>query len=217
MFDNPIMKTLMDRYGHIEDLDKLQDAMKRDGFGDFIDAFNDNPEIMDSFIQEHNEEIEQSLRLYKGSGTISVQDPVQGQPLEANDAFKFDPRSCLTECDGKCCKKRNYLMISYPDIFKLLSSPAAHHLNIYSTRDLIEQKPPIMELFFAEEYDLHLPHLRFLPVGADSNICPEDAESSVCPFLYPITDVFSFHNLPFPENTSGDAMGCMLMDQGFHI
>jgi len=212
MFDNPIMKILMDRYGHIEDLDQLQDAMRRDGFGEFIDAFNDNPEIMESFVEEHGEEIERSLRLYRGSGTMPVQESVQSQLLGTDDAFKFDPRSCLTDCDGKCCKGRNYLMISYSDIFKLLDSPAARHLNIYSTRDLFERKPPIIELFFAEEYDLYLPYLRFLPVGADSNTRPEDAESSICPFLYPIADVFSFHNLQFPENTSSDAMGCMLMD-----
>ena len=144
MFDHPILKMLMDRYGHIEDLSQLQDTMRRDGFGELIDAMNDNPEIMDSFLEEHREEIEQSLRHYHGSGTMSAQEPVQGRPLGVNDAFKFDPGSCLAECDGKCCKDRNYLMISYPDIFKLLASPAAHHLNIYSTCDLFDRKPPII-------------------------------------------------------------------------
>ena len=104
-------------------------------------------------------------------------------------------------------------MISYPDIFQLLSSPAAHHLKLFSTRDLFEQKPPIIELFLTEEYDLHLPYLRFLPVGTDSDVRPEDAESNICSFLYPIADVFTFHNLQLPENTSKDAMGCMLMDR----
>jgi hypothetical protein len=94
-----------------------------------------------------------------------------------------------------------------------LSSPAAHHLNLFSTLDLFEQKPPIVETFLMEKYDLHLPYLRFLPVGADSDVRPEDAESSICPFLYPIADVFTFHNLQLPENTSKDAMGCMLMDR----
>jgi len=36
----------MDRYGDIEDLDQLQDAMRRDGFGDFLDEINENPDIM---------------------------------------------------------------------------------------------------------------------------------------------------------------------------
>ena len=212
MFDNPILKNLMDRFGHIEELDQLQDVMRRDGFGEFIDAMNDNPAIMDSFLEEHREEIEQSLRHYKGSGTMSAQEPVQGRPLGVNDAFKFDPGSCLTDCDGKCCKDRNYLMLSYRDIFRLLASPAAGHLNIYSTCDLFDRKPPIIEPFAAEEYDLFLPYLRFLPVGADPDTRPEDAGNSICPFLYPIADVFAFHKLQLPENTSCGAMGCMLMD-----
>lgn len=211
MFDNPILKMMMDRYGHIDDLDQLQDAMRSDGFGEFIDAMNDNPEIIDSFLEEHREEIEQSLRHYTGSGTMAAQEPVQGLPLGLNDAFKFNPESCLAECDGKCCKDRNYLMISYPDIFKLLASPAARHLNLYSTCDLFDRKPQIIELFAAEEYDLFLPYLRFLPVGAEPDTRPEDAGSSICPFLYPIADVFAFHKLQVPENTNSNAMGCMLM------
>jgi len=213
MFDTPMIKMLMNRYGHIEDLVQLQDAMRRDGFGDLLDAINENPEIIESCIEEYGEEIEQSRRHYEGSGIIPAQESIQGQPLGDDDAFRFDPRSCLTNCNGKCCKGRNYLMISYPDIFKLLSTPAAHHLNIFSTRDLFEHKPPIIESFLAEEYGLYLPYLRFLPVGTDSDVRPEDAESNICPFLYPIAGVFKFHNLQLPENTGKDAMGCMLMDR----
>ena len=212
MFDNPILKILMDRYGHIEDIDQLQAAMRDDGFGDFVDLLNDNSELIDSFMAEYREDIEQSLQNYTGSGTIPVQEPVQGLPLTHYDTFKFDPRACLTDCDGKCCNGRNYLMISYSDIFKLLTSPAAHHLRILSTRDLFEHKPPIIELFFNEEYDLYLPYLRFLPLDADPNTPPEDADSNICPFLYPITEVYSFHNLQLPQYTRKDAMGCMLMD-----
>ena len=96
----------MDRYGHIEDLDQLQDAMRSDGFGEFIDAMNDNPEIMDSVLEEHREEVEQSLRHYTSSGIMAAQEPVQGLPLDLNDAFKLNPGSCLSECDGKCCKDK---------------------------------------------------------------------------------------------------------------
>ncbi|MGD8210850.1 MAG: hypothetical protein PVF32_13395 [Desulfobacterales bacterium] len=212
MFDGPILKILMDRYGHIEDLDQLQDAMRKDGFGEFIDALNDHPEIMDSILEEHREEIEQSLRHYTGSGTMAAQEPVQGIPLDMNDTFKFDQGSCLAECDGRCCKNRNYLMISYPDIFRLLASTAASHLGIHSTRDLFDRRPPVIELFAAEEYDLFLPYLRFLPVGAEPDTRPEDAANSICPFLYPMADVFAFHKLKLPENTNGGAMGCLLMD-----
>ena len=212
MFDNPIMKKMMDRYGHIDDLDQLQAAMREDGLGELIDLLNDNPELMNSFLNEHREDIEQSLRHYKGSGTIPIQEPIDGQPLDIGDTFRFDPQLCLTDCNGKCCKGRNYLMILYPDIFKILTSPAARHLKIYSTQDLIEGRPPIIELFLNEEYDLYLPYLRFLPIGADSNTSPEEAEDSICPFLYPISDVFSFHKLQLPKNVRKDAMGCMLMD-----
>jgi len=212
MFDNPIVKILMDRYGHIKDLDQLQDAMREDGFGDFVDLLDDNQELIDSFMAEHREDIEQSLRHYKGSGAISVQEPVKGIPLNGYDAFKFNPRACLTDCDGRCCKGRNYIMVSYSDIFKLLTSPVANHLKIHSTRDLFETKPPIIEVFFNEEYGLYLPYLRFLAVGADPNAPLEHVENSTCPFLYPIADVFSFHNLQIPQDTREDAMGCMLMD-----
>lgn len=212
MFDNPIMKNLMDRYGHMEDLNELQDAMRRDGFGDLIDEINKNPEIVESLIEEYGEEIEKSQRHYLGSGVISVQEPVQGQPLGYGDSFKFDPRSCLMNCDGKCCKDRNYLMISYADILNLMRSPAVHHLKLFSTRDLFERQPPIIELFLAEEYDLYLPYLRFLPVDADADVRPEEAESNICPFLYPMDDVFSYYNLQLPEGTIKDAMGCILMN-----
>ena len=212
MFDNPIMKIMMDRYGHIEDLDQLQAAMRDDGFGDFVDLLNDNSELIESFMAEHREDMEQSLRQYTGSGTIPIQAPVQGLPLTDQDSFKFDLRACLTDCDGKCCKGRNYLMILYSDIFKLLTSPAARHLRINSTHDLFEHKPPIIELFMNEEYDLYLPYLRFLPLDADPNTPPEHADGNICPFLYPIAEVFSFHNLQLPKYTRKDAMGCMLMD-----
>ncbi len=212
MFDSPILKKMMDRYGHIDDLDQLQAAMSEDGLGEFVDLFNNDPELINSFIDEHREDIEQSIRHYTGSGTIPIQEPINGQPLSDDDTFRFDPQLCLTDCNGKCCKGRNYLMILYPDIFKILTSPAARHLKIHSTQDLIERKPPIIDMFLNEEYDLYLPYLRFLPIGTDSNTPPEEAEDSICPFLYPISDVFSFHKLQLPQNVRKDAMGCMLME-----
>ena len=45
MFDSPILKKMMDRYGHIDDLDQLQSAMREDGFGEFVDLLN-NPELI---------------------------------------------------------------------------------------------------------------------------------------------------------------------------
>lgn len=212
MFDDPIMKMVMDRYGHIEDLDQLQDALREDGFGEFVDSLTDNPELIDSFIEEHREDIEESMRHYRGAGIIPRQQQPQGLPLSEYDTFKFDRRACLTDCDGKCCKGRGYLMISYPDIFKMLSSPAAHQLKFHSTRDLFEHKSPIIEVFLNEEYDLYLPYLRFQAVGADPNTRPEDAQDNICPLLYPITEVFTCHNLQIPRGIHKDAMGCILMD-----
>lgn len=212
MFDNTILKILMDRYGHIEDIGQSEAAMREDGLGDVLDLLNDNRELIDLFVEEHKEDIEQSLRHYTGSGTIPMQEPVQGLPLSNYDTFKFDPRACLADCDGKCCKGRNYVMISYFDIFKLLTSPAAHHLKIHSTRDLFEHEPPFIESFFNQEYELYLPYLRFLAVGPDPNTPPEHAENNICPFLYPIVEVFSFHNLQIPPDTNKNAMGCILMD-----
>ncbi len=199
MFDSPILKKMMDRYGHIDDLDQLQAAMRADGFGELVDLLNNNPELINSFIDEHREDIQQSIRHYTGAGTIPIQEPVNGQPLSDDATFRFDPQLCLTDCNGKCCKGRNYLMILYPDIFKILTSPAARHLKIHSTRDLIERKPPIIDLFLNEEYDLYLPYLRFLPIAADSNTPPEKAEDSICPFLYPISDVSRFISCNFPK------------------
>jgi hypothetical protein len=49
MFDNPILKKIMDRYGHIDGLDQLQAAMREDGFGEFVDLLNNNPELINSF------------------------------------------------------------------------------------------------------------------------------------------------------------------------
>ena len=48
MFDSPILKKMMDRYGHIDDLDQLQSAMSEDGFGEFVDLLNHNPELFNS-------------------------------------------------------------------------------------------------------------------------------------------------------------------------
>ena len=151
MFDNPILKKIMDRYGHMDDLDQLQAAMREDGLGEFVDLLNNNPELINSFIDEHREDIEQSIRHYTGSGTIPTQEPIYGQPLSNTDTFRFDPQLCLTDCNGKCCKGRNYLMILYPDIFKIMTSPAARYLKIHSTQDLIEGRPPIIDLFLNEE------------------------------------------------------------------
>jgi hypothetical protein len=90
---------------------------------------------------------------------------VEAEILTESDYFHFDPHACLSRCNGLCCKDRNYLMIVYHDILKIVDSPVASYLNIHSTIDLYEHNPPYIELFLNEEYDMYLPYLRFLPLG----------------------------------------------------
>jgi hypothetical protein len=103
-------------------------------------------------------------------------------------------------------------MLHLADIYSLLQSPVAAFFNIQSTIDLFEHQPPFIELFLSEEYGLFLPYLRFLPVGTDLRIRPEDAEHNICPFLLPIQEVYEYHHLTLPANTHQNAMGCMLME-----
>jgi hypothetical protein len=48
MFDSAILKKMMARYGHIDDLDQLQSATSEDGFGGFVDLLNNNSELFNS-------------------------------------------------------------------------------------------------------------------------------------------------------------------------
>jgi len=211
-FDNWVFRDLMNRYGHIKDIDQLKAALTKDGLGNLINQLEQNSELFDSFVEEHREEIDQSINKYTGSGVMPVQEDVPAQILTASDSFKFDPHACLSRCDGACCKGRNYLMIVYPDILKIVDSPVASYLNIYSTSDLYDHHPPYIELFFNEEYDVYLPYLRYLPIGKDLDIPPEEAENNICPFLYPVDEIYSFYGLNIPQTASKNAMGCILME-----
>jgi len=212
MFENQIFKELMDRYGHIEDVDQLKAALTKDGFGDIVSQLTQNSELYDSFVEEHREEINQSIKKYKGSGVMQAQEKIQAKRLDELDYFQFDPQACLSRCSGECCKGRNYLMIVYSDILKIVDSPVASYLNIHSTVDLFDHNPPYIELFLNEEYDLYLPYLRYLPLGCDLDIPPEQAENSICPFLYPIDEIYTLYGLTIPQDTAKDAMGCILME-----
>ena len=212
MFDNQVFKELMNRYGHIHDLEQLKTALTKDGFGDLVNLLTQNSELVDSFVEEHREEIDQSIKKHTGSGIMPVQENFQAERLTESDYFQFDPQACLSSCSGECCKGRNYLMIVYSDVIKILDSPVASYLNIHSTIDLYDHDPPYIELFFNEEYEMYLPYLRYLPVGSNLDIPPEQAENSICPFLYPIDEIYSLYDLKIPQGTSTDAMGCILME-----
>jgi len=211
-FDNFIFRDLMNRYGHIEDIDRLKAALTKDGLGDLINQLDQNSELFDSFAEEHREEIDQSLKKYKGSGIMPAQENALLPVLTSSDYFKFDPQACLSQCDGACCKGRNYLMIVYPDLLKIVDSPVANYLNIYSTNDLYDHHPPFIELFMNEKYDVYLPYLRYLPDGNDPDIPPEEAENNICPFLYPVDEIYSLYGLDMPQTVSKNAMGCILME-----
>ncbi|ETR70600.1 MAG: hypothetical protein OMM_03119 [Candidatus Magnetoglobus multicellularis str. Araruama] len=211
-FDNWVFRELMNRYGHIDDMDQLKAALSKDGLGDLMNQLDQNSELVDSFIEEHREEIDQSIKKYTGSGVMPVEENVWAQELVESDSFPFDPQACLLRCNGECCTGRNYLMIVFSDILKIVNSPIASYLNIHSTIDLYDHHPPYIELFFNEEYDLYLPYLRYLPIGTDLDPPPEKAENSICPFLYPIDEIFSLYDLSMPQNVSQDAMGCILME-----
>jgi hypothetical protein len=212
MFDNWVLKELMTRYGHIDDIEQLKAALTKDGYGDLVNLLTQNSELLDSFVEENREEINKCMKKYKGSGVMPSQKNVQTERLAESDRFQFDPQACMSRCSGACCKGRNYLMIVLFDIIKIVDSPAASYLNIHSTIDLFEHSPPYIELFFNEEYDLYLPFLRFLPIGKNLNTPPEQSKNNICPFLYPIDEVYTFYDLEFSQDISSDAMGCILMD-----
>lgn len=58
---------------------------------------------------------------------------------------------------------------------------------------------------------MFFPFLRFLPMDADAQTRPEDAQGSVCPFLQPIEKVYECHRKDLPSWASKEAMGCLLM------
>lgn len=211
MLEDQIMKNLMDRYGDIKDLEGIKQAMRQDGLDEVIDIFETLD--FDAFVENHGEEMKNSIKNFVGAGTMPILECAESLTLDEEDTFFFNPKKCLTSCDGLCCKKRSYLMITYPDIFNILSSPWAQHLNIHSTRQLIEPEAPLIDIFMSEEYGLYLPYIRFLPVGAKPETRPEDAESNICPFLNPMEEVYSFHKLKPMKGRCKEAMGCILTNK----
>ena len=105
-----------------------------------------------------------------------------GIPVDYHGTIRFDPQACLKACKGECCRNKNYLMINIHDIFRILSSKGAQFYDINSTIDLFDRKPPLVELFYIEEYRMFFPYIRYLPVNADVHSRPENAEESICPF-----------------------------------
>ena len=191
---NQIYDKIVKKYGHL-DLSEMKAAMRNDGLGELADL-----------LEEMNEEGE------LGEEGINPSFDIPSIPLSANDNMKFDSRACLAKCAGTCCKAKNYLMITLYDIHRILSSRAAELFQIRSTRDLFEGDPPFLELLIWEEHRMYFPYIRFLPIGADPNTKPEFAKDSVCPFLYPINEVYAFHKEELPKWANNNSMGCMLSE-----
>lgn len=206
-----IFRALKSRYGHLSE-DEMTALMRQDGWGNLVD------QIQEEF--EHSPElVRELLRVFPmadppvedGEGVMPVRPRTEAMLVEPDGEIRFDQEACLRSCEGNCCKGKGYLMIGMPDILRIVSSKAARLFEVRSTDDLFRRDPPLVELFFSEEYRLYLPYLRFSPTGSDPRARPEDAPGNVCPFLFPIGEVCSFHGREVPSWASPGARGCILM------
>ena len=206
-----ILQQLMARYGHLS-LDEMKARLKEEGLGKFLD--------MTEALMENHPEIAKSVSQISpfgpmddnGLGVMPPVPEVEALPIELDDDIFFDQKACLVSCAGNCCKSKNYLMISIADIYRIVfSSPAKKILGIHSTDDLFSRDPPLVQSFFNSEYGLYLPYIRFAPVDAEPDVPPENAPDSVCPFLFPIGKVYSFHQKELPKWANMEAKGCILM------
>ncbi|MBA7709638.1 hypothetical protein ES703_118560 [subsurface metagenome] len=205
-----ILEMLLAKYGHLS-YSKLKEALRKDGLGEFVDAIENDADLM-GLLAEISQEYGQDGLDDSEYGIIpSTAQQMRGIPVEYYGTFNFDPQACLKTCKGNCCKNKNYLMINITDIFKILSSEGAQFFDIRSTIDLFDRKPPFIELFYVEEYRLFLPYIRYLPVNADVHTRPEDSQGSICPFLHPIHEVYAYHKKALPQWAGKDALGCILM------
>lgn len=204
-----LLEMLLGKYGHLP-YSALLKALRKDGLGEFVDAIENDAHLMES-IAEIGREYEDIVGDSECGIISSPTREIRGTPVEDHESFCFDPQACLETCNGNCCKNRNYLMINITDIFQILSSKGARFLNISTTVDLFDRSPPFLELFYSDEYGLFLPYIRYLPVDADLHTRPEDAQGSICPFLFPIHKVYAYHKKPVPKWAAKDAQGCILM------
>ena len=133
-------------------------------------------------------------------------------PIHINETFQWDDKACIEECAGLCCKDRNYLMVSFHDILKILRSPYAKRIGIQSTCELFEDEIPLICLNKDQTFKIINPYIVFWPIGAKMGILPEHAPSSMCPFLKPLRMVYAFHQEKTPDTAHPLAMGCILKD-----
>ncbi len=206
-----ILGMLLEKYGHLS-YSELTEALRKDGLGMFVDAIENDAHLM-GMIKEMSQNYTSDVFSNPDCGFIPEKvQQVHGTPVDYDGTFHFDLSACLTRCRGDCCKNRNYLMIDLPDIYRIVLSKGAQFLAIKSTIDLFDRRPPFAVIFYNEEYRWYLPYLRFLPVNTDIQTRPEEVKGSICPFLYPIDEVYSYHNKPLPDWVNNNALGCILME-----
>lgn len=204
-----ILEFMEGRYGNLS-LDQMKALVRADGFGDLVDEAEEMIgaylELMARYATAFPDEFD-----HEGVEVMPPARHSEALKVELDGEILFDQKACLKTCAGNCCRGMNYLMISLPDIYRIVSSPAAKLFGVHSTEDLFRRDPPLVKLFFNEEYGLYLPYIRFLAVGADAKTLPEDAPGSVCPFLAPIEEVCAYHGRTVPEWAGEQAQGCILM------
>lgn len=206
-----ILEMLLAKYGHLS-YSELTEALRKDGLAEFVDAIENDDHLM-GLISEMSKKLPQDVFGDGEYGVIPASDQqIRGIPVEYHGTFPFEPHTCLKACRGNCCRNKNYLMLNITDIFRIVSSKGAKYLDIHSTIDLFERNPSIVELFYNEEYRLFFPYIRYLPVDADLHTRPEDSKGSICPFLYPIYEVYAYHKKALPQWACKDAFGCILME-----
>ncbi len=204
MFDQ-IYDRLMQKYGNL-DLKELKNELGKDGLGEFVDLLEKDQGLFSKMLRDLPSELGDEM------GIMPAVD-ISGVPLKSTDTFGFEQSACLEKCTGECCKHKNYLMISLADVHNIINSRGGEFFGIRSTRELFEGNPPLLEVFYNEEYQLSFPYIRFSPVGTnDLTTRPEDAKDSVCPFLRPIKTVDDHHKTEVPAKACVGAMGCMLME-----
>ena len=205
-----IMKMMMERYGDLS-LPELKKALRVDGWGELVDAAENDPRLI-AMLSEAGSMFPSEDSGDRGFGVMPPgHSLIPSTPVEPDGTFPFDPEACLRTCKGNCCKNKNYLMIGITDILRIVGSKAARFLDIRSTTDLFDRTPPIVELIYCPDYAIQFPFLRFLPVNADGETRPEEAEGSVCPFLRPVEEVSAYHGKPVPQGASAGALACVLM------
>lgn len=133
-------------------------------------------------------------------------------PIQMNETFQWDNKSCIEECAGLCCKDRNYLMVSFHDILMILNSPYAKRIGIQNTCGLFEDEIPFIRIKKDPNFEIVIPYIVFWPIGAKMGILPEHAPSSMCPFLKPLGMVYAYHKEKTPGTAHPLAMGCILKD-----